>query len=257
MPCGCWTAMIASGGNRMDSGVANKNTDEGVTFLAFNSRQEASTALADEIESTLAEMLSQKPVANLVVSGGTSPVAFFHSLRTRNLAWSLITVMPSDERVVPAGHPDRNDAMIKRELLVDAASNAHLQGLLPCQDAAEQAGSRGSATSAFDAPDFDSVVLGMGDDGHTASLFPDSPTIETALLSTESTTRVTVPRLKAERISLTPAALLNTRRIDLLFFGQDKREVFEAAMAPGPASTYPVRVVLHQDRVPVRVFWAP
>jgi 6-phosphogluconolactonase len=222
-----------------------------VTFLPFDSRQQASSTLANEIASTLQESLKHKTTANLVVSGGTSPVAFFHSLRDQDLEWERVAVIPSDERCVPADHADRNDAMIQREFIQAGASKALLRGLLPRNDS-DSSSILKSMPSMFDA-----VVLGMGEDGHTASLFPDSPTLERALSSTELTVTVSVPRLKAERISLTPAALLTSQRIDLLFFGETKRQVFEQALQPGPVSTYPVRAVLHQDRVPVRVFWAP
>jgi len=228
-------------------------TNRQTIFLESGSREAASAQLAGRIAATLREALSQRAVAHLVVSGGTSPVQFFHCLRNIELPWERVVVSPSDERDVPAGHPDRNDAMIQRELLVGPAAAARLAGFLPRSDGPLIPGEVLETLP----PQFDAVVLGMGEDGHTASLFPDSPTIETDLVSAELTVRVSVPRLGARRISLTPAALLNTGQIDLLFFGSAKREVFEIAQRPGPVSTYPVRAVLHQDQVPVRVTWAP
>ena len=224
-----------------------------ITFRESGSREAASADLAERIAASLRRALAQRKVAHLVVSGGTSPVSFFHHLREVELPWERVVVSPSDERDVPAGHPDRNDAMIQRELLAGPAAAGRLAGFLPRGDGPPVPGELLEALPAR----FDAVVLGMGEDGHTASLFPDSPTIDSDLACTDLTVHVTVPRLGARRISLTPAALLNTGQIDLLFFGSGKREVFEKAQRPGPASTYPVRVVLHQDRVPVRVSWAP
>lgn len=223
-------------------------------FLAFDSRMQASLVLADELETTLRSALADSASVTLVVSGGTSPVEMFHSLSQRDLDWERVTVIPSDERVVTSNHPERNDAMIRRELLIRNASAANLTSLLPeANDASPEEETIKPVIPAV----IDAVVLGMGDDGHTASLFPDSPGIENALQSQRQLLRMSVPRLQAKRISLTPAALLTGKRIDLLFFGLDKRAVFEAAMKDGPASTYPIRAVLHQNRVPVRVFWAP
>lgn len=233
----------------VDSGDPNVSN---VSLAEFASRQEASEALANDLYSRLDGVLTRQDSARLVVSGGTSPVAMFHHLRQLPLDWGRITVIPSDERVAPAGHSDRNDAMIARELLRGPAAAATLSGMLPRSDPPADGEVLGADPGRFDA-----VVLGMGDDGHTASLFPDSPSIERDLDSPETTVFVTVPRLGAERISLTPRTLLNAPRIDLLFFGNSKRMVFEQAMQPGPVAALPIRIVLHQQHVPVHVYWAP
>ena len=240
-----------NGVNHVDKASPN---DNGTTFHAFATRQQASLALADQLTADLSHALAHSPGANLVVSGGTSPIDLFHNLRTRDLDWNKLTVIPSDERVVAADHPDRNDAMIRRELLQDKASEARLLSLVRKHTGA----TAGIEMCLESIPShFDAAILGMGEDGHTASLFPDSPGIAEALMSKAQLLRMSVPRLKMERVSLSPAALLTSKRIDLLFFGQNKRTVFEAAIKQGPATTYPIRVVLHQDQVPVRVFWAP
>jgi 6-phosphogluconolactonase len=211
-------------------------------FRDFDSREAASRALANELAGVLSAALERRDTAALVVSGGSSPVALFRQLREAALDWPRVTVVPSDERDVPADHTDRNDAMIRRELLQGLAAGARLVSLIP----------PGEIPARFDA-----VVLGMGVDGHTASLFPGSPELALALEPEVGLQRVTVPRLGVERVSLTLGALLNTRRVDLLFFGEDKRAVFESAARPGPVQEFPVRAVLAQDRVPVTVFWAP
>lgn len=222
-------------------------------FRAFASREEASNALAEEVFETLTEALAESGRAELVVSGGTSPVGFFHALRGMLLSWERITIVPSDERVVPLDHPDRNEAMIRRELLQGPAAAATLKGLLPPSGAP---GSLAEVAEALPAA-FDAVVLGMGADGHTASLFPGSPQLDAALRSAEPLALVDVPRLGAQRVSLTPAALLASRRVDLLFFGDEKRAVFEKAADGGPVAEFPVRCVLRQEVVPLHVFWAP
>jgi len=222
-------------------------------LLSFDTREEASASLAAEICETLTDALAAHGRATLVVSGGTSPVAFFHHLRRLPLSWERITVVPSDERVVPLDHADRNEAMIRRELLQGAAAGASLRGLLPASGSTANLPQLAETLPLS----FDAVVLGMGTDGHTASLFPGAPQLEAALRSPEPLALLDVPSLGAERVSLTPSALLATRRIDLLIFGPEKRAIYESAVAGDDIGELPVRCVLHQNQVPVRVFWAP
>ncbi|MEE4217123.1 MAG: 6-phosphogluconolactonase [Xanthomonadales bacterium] len=211
-------------------------------FREFGTRTDASDALAQALETDLAEAVQDRGEAALVVSGGTSPATMFHALRKKVLPWHKVSVIPSDERNVALEHPDRNESMIRRELLAENAADAHLLSLLPAGDIPDR---------------FDAVVLGMGDDGHTASLFPDSPDLHRALDSQAQLEQLEVPRLGASRISLTPCALLSSRKIYLLFFGREKRRVYEAALQENDINRFPVRIVLGQHRVPVAVYWAP
>lgn len=208
----------------------------------FRDRAQAAEALASALQAGLGAALATRREAALVVSGGTTPVDLFRRLRKKPLPWKRIAVLASDERDVPTDHPDRNEGMIRRELLQDAAAAARLLSLIPPDPLP---------------PRFDEVVLGMGADGHTASLFPDSPDLATALASRDALAPLRVPRLDARRVSLTPAALVASTRISLLFFGTEKRAVFDAALAGDDPAEYPVRVVLGQSAVPVTVFTAP
>lgn len=222
---------------------ANHMSDAGQPeFREFGTRADASDALAQALEIDLARAVQDRGEASLVVSGGTSPAAMFHALRKKMLPWRNVSVIPSDERNVALEHPDRNESMIRRELLVDQAADARLLSLLPAGDIPGR---------------FDAVVLGMGDDGHTASLFPDSPDLSRALGSQAQLEQLEVPRLGASRISLTPCALLSSRKIYLLFFGPEKRRVYEAALQENDVNRFPVSVVLGQGQVPVTVYWAP
>ena len=103
------------------------------------------------------------------------------------------------------------------------------------------------------------AVLGMGTDGHTASFFPHGDRLDDALdMATESR----VLPMQAEgagepRLTLTLAALLDARFLALHIEGQEKRDVFDMALAGTDAGSMPVRAVLHQDKTPVHIFWAP
>jgi 6-phosphogluconolactonase len=215
---------------------------EALTFQAFDDREEASGALAAELVAVLQAALVDKGQASLVISGGSSPVQMFRVLGAEPLPWEHVTIVPSDEREVPLDHADRNETMIRRELMYGPAADARLVSLFP----------PGAIP-----PRFDAVVLGMGSDGHTASLFPGSPELAATLAESGPLARLEVPQLGMHRVSMTPAALLETERLFLLFFGDEKRDVFDRARAAGPVAEYPVRAVLHQGRVDVEVYWAP
>ena len=219
---------------------------ENLALREFESRLACAAALADELVQVLHEAVEENGEASLVVSGGTSPVQLFRELSGRKLPWDRVWVIPSDERVVPLSHPDRNESMIRRELLQNRAAAAGLVSLLSAGPLP------GSLLGRFDA-----AVLGMGTDGHTASLFPDSPDLDAALASDKVLYRLDAPRLETSRISLTPHALLRCSQRYLLFFGAEKRRVFDSALASGDVSKYPVNVLLKQAEVPVTVFWAP
>ena len=226
-------------------------------ILEFRTRNEASAGLASDLRSILMKGLTRQIYASFVVSGGQSPAAMLRSLSVSTLNWSNITVVCSDERWVPVDHPDNNEKMIRNTLLQGAASDANFislyrSGMSP-EDACEVVNKELSQL----ALPFDVVVLGMGNDGHTASLFPDLPNINT-LLESDNFCEVTRPRAADHRrITMTPKTLLRTRQISLLLFGAYKREVLQHAMGAGSASECPVRIVLHQSDIPVTIYWAP
>jgi 6-phosphogluconolactonase len=222
----------------------------------FDTRERLNETLADDICAALAAGLDAHGRASLVVCGGSSPLGVFRELAGRELDWGRVTVLPGDERWVPETHADSNAGMIRRELLQGRAGAATFVSLYePDAEPAAAIARIDARVEAVPRP-FDYVLLGMGDDGHTASLFPDSPDIDAALSASTSCVVQTVPRLAAPRISLTPHALLDSRQIGLLFFGGEKAAVFAAASGPGDLAQYPVRAVLRQQIVPVTTYHA-
>lgn len=221
----------------------------------YQSRSTAARVLALSIAERLRAALAERGEASLVICGGRSPVELFHALAAEKLAWEQVTVVPSDERWVERDHPDSNEAMIRRELLTGPASRARLVGLYRDTDSPEQAIE--NVTEALqDVPKpLDVVLLGMGEDGHTASLFPHDPDIAAKV-------GVTAPCLAAEvgpprRLSLSLAYLCDARSIDILIFGDDKRRVFQTAERDGPVAEYPVRGVLRNVAPIAQAHWAP
>ncbi len=228
-----------------------------IEFKVFDSKDAASAALADHIAKRLKSAVAQRGSASIVVSGGASPLPTYRALRRHRLPWHKVTIVPSDERLVPPDHEDSNAGMLHRELMQEETATANLLSLTGTANPDNlQLASLNTQLGKLARP-LDIVLLGMGDDGHTASLFPDSPNIANALNSTDFCVVQEPAHLEVARLSLTPALLLDTREIILLFFGTDKRAVYERAAARGDVEEMPIRFVLQQKITPVVTFWAP
>jgi len=216
-------------------------------------------ALAGEIKVDLHEAIAVRGAASLVVSGGRTPVRLFQQLRTEKLEWAKVWVTLADERWVEVTADASNERLVRENLLRDAAQDAHFVGLK--NPAPTPEGGADWATRALTRVPrpFDVVVLGMGDDGHTASLFPGSLALPRALDATAPAGCVAVNALAAPhaRVSLNLAALFDARRIVLHFEGDTKWQVYQRARQPGSATELPVRAILQQKEVPVDVYWAP
>jgi 6-phosphogluconolactonase len=227
-----------------------------VTLQEFASRETASRAAAGLLAARLREDLEHGTHASLVVSGGSTPGTCFDLLSRALLGWARVTVVPSDERWVPAADPNSNEGLIRRTLLQNAAAAARLlplyrPGLDPALAPAAVEGDLRELTQPFSA-----VLLGIGADGHFASLFPDFAGLARALApaADERCTLVKPAGSPLLRISLTLSALLRTAQVGLLFFGTDKRAVFEQALAG--AGGLPLASLLAQPAVPVTALWA-
>lgn len=219
------------------------------------------TDLADLVSKRLSQGLTMTGAASLVCSGGTTPAPLYRELSGRELDWDRIWVTGSDERWVPPADPDSLDHLLHANLLKDRAASARFVPLKT--EARSPADAEGHVHAHLrDMPrPFDLVLLGMGADGHTASLFPHAPGLAKALDEDDQALAraIEAPASVASpaRMSLTLRALLDSRLIVLLFRGREKLEVFEAAQRATDPLAVPVSAVLRQDRVPVEAFWAP
>jgi 6-phosphogluconolactonase len=218
-----------------------------------------SRKLAQQIAALLSAAIAARGVASLVVSGGKSPIKFFESLRTQALDWSRVHIALADERWVDPSDPASNEKLVRDELLQDHAAAARFSGLKNGAATPELGAAAAWETYAQVPRPFDAVMLGMGDDGHTASLFPKSPNLATALdpAAAAGCIGMRSPTAPQARLSLNLSALLDSKRIVLLINGASKWQVYAAASQPGAAEEMPVRTVLRQRRTPVDVTWAP
>jgi 6-phosphogluconolactonase len=193
------------------------------------------------------------------VSGGKTPARLFARLRDEKVDWTRTWVTLADERWVETTSEDSNERRVREGLLVGSAAAAHFVGLKN-PAATPEAGADWVTRALTRVPHpFDVVVLGMGEDGHTASLFPGSMALARGLDPAAPPACIAVNALVAPhaRVSLNLAALLDSRRIVLHIEGDAKWAVYQRARAPGTSAELPIRAVLQQKEVPVDVFWSP
>ncbi|MHB8789451.1 MAG: 6-phosphogluconolactonase [Desulfobulbaceae bacterium] len=228
-------------------------------IFSFADPEELAAALAATVADSLRQGLATRQQASLVVSGGTTPGPFFLRLRQMDLAWERVVITLADERWVDPAHEASNERLVRSLLLRDKAGRADFVPLknraVSARDGEEEC-CRALAT--IPRP-FDVMVLGMGMDGHTASLLPGANGLEQALDPDfgQDCRAVTPDQALHERITLTLPALLQARHIFLHCTGREKKEVLRQAMAPGPVAAMPVRAILRQHYTPVHIYWSP
>ncbi|TDU31883.1 6-phosphogluconolactonase [Panacagrimonas perspica] len=232
----------------------------------FADPQSAAEALAKDVAVRLRFGIAEHGHASLVVSGGKSPLPFFAALRKQRVDWPNVWITLADERWVDPTSPDSNEALLREHLLRDGVEAARFVGLKNAANTPEAGlAACGEALAQIPTP-FDVVVLGMGADGHTASLFPAMDGLAEALdpAAVAGPVAAIAPVEPTARISLNLAALLNSRQIYLPIQGVTKRAVYHSARGGGISAKvriteaflqrqFPVAALFIQERVPVTV----
>ena len=223
----------------------------------FENSDELVTVFSQRIADTLKQAIAEKDQATLVVSGGSTPLPLFKSLCQRDLDWSKVVITLADERWVDAQHSASNEKLVRENLLQQNAANATFISLTTndelAADAVEEITSRFASVS----QPFDVLILGMGEDGHTASLFPCSEQIEAGLDTNSSAMFIATQPTTAphQRMSLTLKALISSANIYLHLTGEKKKNVLEDALANYTEIQKPIKAVC--DRADVQLMWAP
>jgi 6-phosphogluconolactonase len=196
---------------------------------AFESPRAQSDALAQAVGAALAATLAQPAGATLAVSGGTSPRPFLQALSGIALDWSRVDVTLVDDRWVPDTDPASNAQLVRDTLLQGAASAARFLPLVDTHAALDAHVAALNANAAYRLPQV--AVLGMGEDGHTASIFADAPEWSHATTTPERWVAVHPGAAPHARVSLSLDALKRIDRLFLLIAGERKRAVLDAAAA--------------------------
>tara|TARA_R100001377_G_scaffold10038_1_gene5109 strand:+ start:1844 stop:2545 length:702 start_codon:yes stop_codon:yes gene_type:complete len=223
----------------------------------YTANDELVQSLAQRITQDLLNAIDERGRASLAVSGGSTPVSLFRALASIDIPWSKVVITLVDERWVPQTHQDSNALLVHRHLLRDHAAKARFVGLKTEDENPFLAVAEVEAKLLREVFPLDVVVLGMGEDGHTASFFPKADGLSEALQSEQSICcGITPPNAPYPRMTLSLSALLGARQLFLHIIGAKKKRVLEAAIEPGPVTELPVRAVLNQAKVVMEIFYA-
>ena len=226
-------------------------------ILEFENTSALDIALAEQVAESLQADINASGSASLVVSGGRTPMGFFHLLSQQDLDWSAVTVALADERWVDNQHKDSNEKLVRENLLINNAVKANF---IAAKNAAADAteGEADLEKSLAAVGQFTVVILGMGDDGHTASLFPEAETLALGLDMNSGRTAIAVtpPEAPHQRISMTLPRLLDTQQVVIHISGAGKQTVLQAAREGDDIAELPIRAILNQQIAPLKIYWA-
>lgn len=246
-------------------------------FLEFSTAELLVEALATRIGDLLTEGVRKRAQASLLVSGGSTPIPLFARLAGMELPWQHVTISLVDERWVKPTSGDSNENLVRTHLL---QKNAAAARFIPMKtnDATPLQGEEHCAAALLAIPrPYDCLILGMGNDGHTASLFPGAENLAAAIDPRSAKICMAMQPLDAalhpsleraalghpcpaaphERMTLTLSAILNSRQLFLHLQGEAKKKVLTRALDAGDALEMPIRCVLRQESTPIAIYWSP
>jgi len=216
-------------------------------------------ACAARLTDTLAAAIAETGKAVFAGSGGSTPAPIYRRMAQTDLDWSRVAVTLIDERYVPETSPESNAALIKQTLMTGPASAARFVPLYHSEVTVDRAAALAAHALAREGRRLDAVLLGMGEDGHICSMFPNSPTLKTLLSPTLPPTVLGVPHGRdgaapgLERLSINLPYLTQARRVVLALTGGAKRAVFERE-AVGDPRVQPIAALIAAN-VPLEVLW--
>lgn len=232
-----------------------------IEWWEFDSAREMAEQVAGDIGFIIESAIAAHGTARLAVPGGTTPEGTYAELlKRRDIDWTKVTLVPTDDRLVPLDHELSNYRRLQGWF---GAKKADLVSLI--DEAAlgdyQEAGRLADARLSLLQWPLDLACLGIGADGHTASIFP-GPDFDRAVNGPRTRRAVGVrpeplpEGAPVERVTLTAAALASARTVMIVLAGAEKRAVLEQALKEGPLSSVPIGRVLANIEVPIDIFWS-
>jgi len=225
----------------------------------FADGAELAEALALRVSEALEARVGEVNRASLAVSGGRTPALFLDALSRKVIPWDRVWVTLVDERWVPETSDRSNARLVRAHLLQNEAAAAHFVPLVNDAPTPQQGLAETEARLDLLPWPLAVCVLGMGDDGHTASFFPHAEGLDAALAPPPGA-RLAATAAEAAgepRITLTLPVILDASLLAIHIEGETKRRILDTALGDGPVEDIPVRAVLRASPHPVQVFWCP
>lgn len=225
---------------------------------SFGDKPTLAKELAEAVADRIRHAIAERGEAAIAVSGGSTPGKFFAALgKMRDIDWTKVIVTLVDERWVDETSDRSNALLVNEKMLQGPAAVARFIPLYSGGDApdATQIAKTNALVSTLPKP-FAAVILGMGNDGHTASFFPGGDTLAEALSTEGPTLAIRAPGAGEPRVTFTLPRLLQTDGLYLHIEGDEKANVLEAALGDGPVEDMPIRAVLRSG-APLAIYWCP
>lgn len=235
-------------------------TMDEIEWWEFDTAEEMAEQVAGDIGFVIDSACQAHGGARIAVPGGRTPDIAYRQLLKRKIDWTKVTLVPTDDRLVPASDPLSNFGKLEQLFSPKGANVVRLVDDELLGDYRE-AGRRADARLAELAWPLDLVWLGMAEDGHTASIF-NGPDFDRAVAGPRERRAVGVrpdpmpTEAAVERVTLTGAALASARTMMVVIAGEGKRRVLEQAIKEGPLSTIPIGRIIADIDVPIDIFWS-
>ena len=231
-----------------------------VEWWEFESAAEMAEQVAGDIGFVIESAIEAHGSARIAVPGGSTPEPIFKKLAAADIDWTKVTILPTDDRLVPLDDPASNHALLERHFGTKGATVISLVDEAVLEDYREAGRLADQRLGMLDWP-LDLVCLGMGEDGHTASIFP-GPDMDRALSGPRERRAVGVhpdpmpDNAPVDRVTLTAAAIAGARTVMVVLRGDAKRKVLEEAVEQGPLSAYPIGRLLAEVEADADLFWS-
>lgn len=225
-----------------------------------------SESLMEELHSvfikSIEEDLKAYNKATLLLSGGSTPGPLYQRLSSAAIPWNKVDIALVDERWVDTTHSASNERLLRENLLINQATNANFLSMKNSHESAIAGAAECNKQYSELSSPYTLCLLGMGTDGHTASLFPNAKGITEALHISQYCTAInalssTTTGDYLERMTMTPWSILQSKKLILLFIGKVKWSVYAQAQYSASAKELPLSIFLQQKKIDVDVYWAP